>query len=185
MDDPTVFQLHDPIAVRSVNFGVRHLNDGGAFFVKTLEQIHDLFALGRMQVARGLVGKNQTRVRDYGARDADQLLLSTRQLSWIEIFLTHDLKSIERVADDRLAILTAHVSIRKRQFEILKDSLIVQQVIALKDKANILVTQFGALLRFERMHGDVIEAVLTIPGMIVHTKNMKQRRLPCSGRAHD
>src|ERR1051325_2236272 len=147
IDDPAVFQSHNPIAVGSVGFGVRHLNNGCAFIVKAFEQIHNLFALGRMQVARRLVGENQTRVRDYCARDADQLLLSAGKLSRIQILLTDDLKSIERVADDRFAILAAHVSIRERQFEIFEHSLIVQQVIALKDEADVLVTKFRALLR--------------------------------------
>src|SRR5437762_2489883 len=41
IDDPTVFQAHNPIAVGSVRFRVRHLNDGGALFVKAFEKIHD------------------------------------------------------------------------------------------------------------------------------------------------
>src|SRR5437764_15396475 len=102
-----------------------------------------------MKVARRFVGKYQTRVRDNCARDADKLLLSAGKLRRIQILFADDLKSIECVADDRLTILAVHVSIRERQFEILEDSLIVQQVIALKHEADVLVTQFGALLRFQ------------------------------------
>src|SRR5256714_15194448 len=35
------------------------------------------------------------------------------------------------------------------------------------------------------MHGDVVKTVLTAPRVIVHPNNMKQRRLPGSGRTHD
>jgi len=37
INDPAVFQSHNPIAVGGVGFRVRHLNDGGAFVVKTFE----------------------------------------------------------------------------------------------------------------------------------------------------
>src|ERR1041384_809580 len=146
IDDPAVFKSHNPIAVSGVSFGVRHLNDRGAFVIETLEQIHDLFALRRMKIARRLVRENQTRISDYCARDADQLWLSTGKLGRIEILLTDDLKSIERVADDRLAILPTHVSIRERQLEILEHRLIVEQVVTLKDEADVFVPQFSALL---------------------------------------
>src|ERR1041385_7908707 len=157
IDDPAVFKSHNPIAVCGVSFGVRHLNDRGAFVIETLEQIHDLFALRRMKVTRRLVRENQTRISNYCARDADQLLLSAGKLGRIEILLTDDLKSIERVADDRLAIFAAHVSVRQRQFQILEHSLIVEQVVTLKDEADVFVPQFSALLWFQGMHGDLIK----------------------------
>src|ERR1041384_7367823 len=146
IDDPAVFKSHNSIAVRGVGFGVRHLNDRGAFVIETLEQIHDLFALRRMKIARRLVPENKTRISDYCAHDADPLCLSTGKLGRIEILLTDDLKSIERVADDRLAILPTHVSIRERQLEILEHRLIVEQVGTLKDEADVFVPQFSALL---------------------------------------
>ena len=43
--DPAVFQSHDPIAVGGVRFGVRYLDDGRAFVIQALEQIHDFFSL--------------------------------------------------------------------------------------------------------------------------------------------
>src|SRR2546422_11764186 len=102
-----------------------------------------------MEIAGRLISQNQSRVRDHGACDPDELLLSARQLSWIKIFFADDLKPIQRVANDRLAILAAHVAIRKRQLEIFKDCLIVKQVITLKDKPDISIPQFGALLRIQ------------------------------------
>src|ERR1051326_4217410 len=35
------------------------------------------------------------------------------------------------------------------------------------------------------MHGHVIETVFTVPRVIVHAQDVKQRRLPRSGRTHD
>src|SRR5690348_5226338 len=72
--DPAVLELDDAIAVARVLFRVRHLNDRRALGVEALEQLHDLAALARVQVAGRLVGENQLRLGDHGARDTNKLL---------------------------------------------------------------------------------------------------------------
>ena len=119
---------------------MRHLNNRRAFVVQPFEHVHDFLALGRMKVAGRFVSQNQPRVRNHRTGDADKLLLSTRQLSWIEIFLADDLKAVERVTNDRLPVLAADVAIRERQLEIFEDCLIVDQVIALKNKTDVPVS---------------------------------------------
>src|SRR5881394_221361 len=42
VDDPTVFQSHNPVAVGGIRFGVRYLDDGRPLIVQALEQFHDL-----------------------------------------------------------------------------------------------------------------------------------------------
>src|SRR3954462_2800761 len=76
--DPAVFQLDDSIAELRVLFGVRDLDDRRAFVVQLLEQLHDLAALARVQVAGGFVGQNELGLGDHGPRDADELLLTAR-----------------------------------------------------------------------------------------------------------
>lgn len=44
---------------RLMGIVVRYLHDGGAFFVRLLQQIRDHFPLARMQAARGLVRQDQ------------------------------------------------------------------------------------------------------------------------------
>src|SRR5262249_32160993 len=99
---PTIFQAHNPVTVSGVRFGVRHLNDGRAFFVQALEHLHDLFALRRMQVARRFICENQPRICDNGPGDAHQLLLTAGKLRRKKILLAYNLKTVERVADDGL-----------------------------------------------------------------------------------
>src|SRR5207253_9483101 len=98
-DNPAVFELHDPIAVGGVCLGVRDLNDGRAGLVEPLEHFHDLFALARMQIARGLVSQNQFRIRDHSASNANELLLASGKLWRIQILFADNLKTIECVAD--------------------------------------------------------------------------------------
>src|SRR6266403_298711 len=141
--NPTIFKSHDPVAIGGISFRVRNLNDCGAFIIETLEHIHDLFPLTRVEIASRLVSQDDSRVCYHSASNAYELLLSARKLAGEEIFLTDDLKSIERVTDNRLPVLLADVAIRKRQLEILENSLIVEEVVTLKDKTDIAIAQIG------------------------------------------
>ena len=114
--------------------------------VQRAEQLHDLLALRRVQVAGRLVGEDHLRVRDHRARDADQLLLAARELVRIEILLADDLEAVEDVADHALALLPADVAVRERNLEVLVDRQVVEQVIALEDEADVLLVQLRALL---------------------------------------
>src|SRR6266849_5569700 len=75
LDDPAVRELNDAVAVSGPGIVVRDLDDGGALLVQMFQQVHDHFALARMQAAGGLVGENQLRIADHRARHRDKLLL--------------------------------------------------------------------------------------------------------------
>src|SRR6266404_2203534 len=79
-DDPPVPKLDGTMPVVGVLLRVRHLHDRGALPVEPGEQLHDLLALGAMQVARGLVGQEELRARDDRACDAYELLLAAGEL---------------------------------------------------------------------------------------------------------
>jgi len=127
INDPAIFKTDDPIAVSRIGLGVRHLNDRGALVVQALEHVHDLFALGRMQVSGWLVSQDDARIRNHCARDTDELLLATGQLRGKQVFLANHLKPIERVANDRLPVFLADVAIGKRQLEVFENGLIVEE----------------------------------------------------------
>src|SRR5690242_15757387 len=161
--DPAIFKPDDPIPISGIGFGVRYLDDGGAFVVQALEHVHDLFALGRMQVSGRLVGQDDARIRNHCARDTDELLLTTGQLRGKQVFLAYHLKAIERVANDRLPVFLADVAIRKRQLEVLEHRLIVEQVITLKNETDVAVAQCRALPRVELVDRHVVEVILAGP----------------------
>src|SRR5438046_6281348 len=99
-DDESVSQLDDAIAVGCVHIRVRHLDDGGALLVQGLEHLHNFFPLIGVQIAGRLVGQDQLRVCNHRPSNADELLLSTRELARIEIFLSDHVKFIERVTNN-------------------------------------------------------------------------------------
>src|SRR6476660_8507242 len=53
LGDPTVHDLDNAVTVRCVGLRVSHLDDGCALVIELLEDLHDLFGLARMEVARG------------------------------------------------------------------------------------------------------------------------------------
>jgi hypothetical protein len=103
--EPAVAHLDDAVARSGVDVRVRDLDDRHALVVQLLEQVHDHFALGRVQRAGRFVGEQQARPRDHGARDGDELLLSAGKLLRIKVFLADDLEAVEDVGDARLALV--------------------------------------------------------------------------------
>src|SRR5678816_595496 len=138
-----------------------------------------------MEISGRFVSKNDSRIRNDGACDTDELLLASRQLSGEKVFLADHLKTIERVAHNRLPVFLTYVSIRQRQFEIFKNRLVVEQVITLKHETDVAVSQVCALLSVQLVNGNLIEKVFTSPRLIVHAEDMEQRRLPSAGWPHD
>src|SRR5687768_5398343 len=85
-NQPAVFHVDDAVAVRRILFRVGDLYDRRALAVQIAKEAHDLFALRRVQVARGLVGQKELGPGDDRARDGDELLLAARELAGVEVF---------------------------------------------------------------------------------------------------
>src|SRR6185503_15101308 len=78
VDYPTVSEMNDSVAVRSIDLRVSHLNYRSACAVELFEKLHDLLALFRVEVSGRFVGKNDLWISHYRSRYADKLLLSAR-----------------------------------------------------------------------------------------------------------
>jgi hypothetical protein len=161
------------------------LDDRRAFIIELLKHLHDLFALARMEISGRFVSQNDPGVRYHCTRYPDQLLLTTGELTGKKVLLSHDLKSIKGVANDRLAVLFADVAIRQRQFEILGHCLIVEEVIALENETDVAVSQSGALLWVELVYGFFVKEVFPTPGLVVHSEDVQQSGLAGAGWTHD
>ena len=78
-------------------------------------------------------------IRDDGARDGDELLLSARELAGIQVLLADDVEPIEDVADHAVAIGFLDVAVRQRHVEVLVHRQVIEQVIALEHEADVLL----------------------------------------------
>jgi hypothetical protein len=140
------------MTVGGVCLRMRDLDDRGALGVELLEQLHDLLALARVEIAGGFVGQDELGARHDGARDSHELLLAAGELVGEELLLRHDLEPIERVGDDGLTLRLLHVPIRQRDVEVLLHGEAVNQVVLLEHEADVLLVQLVALLDGELVH---------------------------------
>src|ERR1700731_3332596 len=182
--DPAVAQLDDAVSITCVFFRMRHLDDGHAFIIQFLKEFHDLFALARVEIAGRFVGEKKVWIGDDGTRDADQLLLSARQLPRIKIFFSDDVEAIERVSHDAGALRFTEAPIRKRDIEVLVNGQIVEQMVALKNETDLFVAQSRALFRFQMMDGGLAEKIFAVPTVVVHANDVEERRFTRTRGAH-
>src|SRR5689334_21717468 len=98
-----------------------------------------------MQISRGLICKNRPGICDNGTGNRNELLLATRKLIWIEILLSDNLKTIQRVSHDGLALTSLDVAVRERNIEILVNGEAIQQMVLLKHKTDVSLVQFNAV----------------------------------------
>src|SRR6266436_5765623 len=184
-DYPAVLELDDAMTIHGVALGVRNLNDCRAGVVEALEELHDFIALRGVQVARRLVGEDKLGILDDRARDAHKLLLAAGKLVGEEIFFADDVEAVENVADQADAFLVRNVFVGERYFEVLEDREIVDQVVALKDEADIGFVQLVALFDVEFVDRLIKEIVFAAPRAVQHANDAEQRGFPRAGRAHE
>ena len=92
-----------------------------------------------MQVASRFVSKEESRLGNDRASDADKLLLSAGKLTRIQVFFADDLETIERVSHECGALAFAIFAIRQRNVEVLINREIIEQMILLNNETNLLV----------------------------------------------
>src|SRR4051812_432236 len=116
-----------------------------------------------MEVAGRFVGEDELRLGNDRPCDADELLLATGELARVEIFFPDDGKAIERIGNERGPLRFAVTAIGKGDVEILVNRQVIKQVVVLKNEADLLVAQDGALLRLEAMDGRFVEVIFARP----------------------
>ena len=113
-----------------------------------------------MQIAGGLIGQQQRWRMHHRPRYAHKLLLPAGELVGKQVLLGHDLKAVEDIGHHAGAFLGRKVLVGERQVDILRDSKIVQQVIALEHHADALPREVGALFAVQPVDRGVAEPVL-------------------------
>src|SRR5881394_625158 len=137
-----------------------------------------------MQIASWLIRQQQSRRGYDGAGYSNELLLATGKLPRIQIFFADNLKTIERVGHERGAFALTIMPIRKWNIEVLVNRQIIEQMILLENESDLLISQRGALFRFQMMHRGFIEKIFAGPSVIVHAENVQESRLARARWSH-
>src|SRR5258707_6958710 len=183
--NPPILQLDHPAAVAGVDFRMGHLNDRGSLLIQPAEELHNFERLPRMQIAGGFVGQNDLRIAGHRAGHAHQLLLSAGELIGKQVFLAHDLKPVEDIGDHGGPLGPRYIAIGKRNVDIFLHRQVVEQMITLKHKTDVLAIELGALPAIQFVHRMLEEHEFARPSVIEQAENAEQRGLARSGGPHN
>ena len=137
------------MAVGCVPLRVGHLDDARARLVQLAEKLHDFFTLRGVKVAGRFVRQDQFGALNYGASNSHELLLTAEELIREEIFFADDVESVKDVANEADAFFVGDILVGEGDFEVLKDSQVVDQMVALKDEADVGLMKLIALFDIE------------------------------------
>ena len=144
--------------------------------VELAEHVHDFDRGGGVEVAGGLVGEQDARVVDEGARDGDALLLAAGELRGgvvHALFEADEADELERAAAD-LGVGQRRVVVGRRHHDVLERRGARQQVEVLKDEADAVVAQAGALVGVEPGDVAAVNPVLAAAGVIQAAEDVQQ-----------
>lgn len=138
-----------------------------------------------MQVTGWLIGQNELGLRNDGTCDTDQLLLAAGQLAREQIFLGDNLKTVEHLGDLTLALSTLDSLVQQWRLEVLIDRQLIDQMVALKNKADVILVKLGPLLLTELEDRFVEEIVFARRRIVEHADNVQQGRFARPARSHN
>ena len=181
---PAVEQVDDTVGVAGVALRVSDHHDGGAFLVELGEQVHHLLAVLGVEVAGGLVGEDELGVGDHGAGDGDTLLLAARELLREVLGAVGDGHPLHHGRDPLLALGSTDFHVLERQFDVLIDVELVDEVEALEHEADVALAEFGALALLQLAHLLTEQLVGAARGVVQEAEDVEQRGFAAARRPH-
>ena len=96
LHDSSITKTHQALGVVGDVRLVGDQHDGDAFVIEGIEQCHDLFAGGGVQIAGGLIGQDQARLVHQGTGNRHALALTTGQLRRLVLQAMTQADALER-----------------------------------------------------------------------------------------
>ena len=127
-----------PRALGGVRIVRDHHDRLAVIAVERLQQVEDLVAGLAIEIAGRLVAQQQRRVGDDGARDADALLLTARQLARIVLRAIGEPDDLQRDRDALPPLGLRQLRQQQRQLDVPLGRQHRQQVVELKHEADVL-----------------------------------------------
>src|SRR6266481_1454278 len=137
--------MYCAICVLRETLVMRDHADRGAALMQFSKQTHDRFAIARVKVSSRLVRQQNRRPARKRTRDCDTLLLAARELTRQMFCSMRHAHSLQSFGDKHFAITGAHAAIRQRQFNILKNAEIADQIETLENETDLAVANARTL----------------------------------------
>src|SRR5436190_16961798 len=129
--------LREPLVVRD------HA-DRGTALVQFLKKRHDGFAIARVEVARRFVGEKNGRLAREGACDRDPLLLTAGELTGQMLGAMAHADALQRFEHETFALTRSHAAISQRQFDVLINGEIANEIEALENESDLAIPDASA-----------------------------------------
>src|SRR5437899_5376462 len=185
INDTSIKQMDGSIRMLGVARIVCHHAHRRAGAVQRPQQLHDRFAVRRVEVSCRLVGEQDRGIAHHRARDRDPLLLAPGELHRVMLRAMHHTDLLERLLHPLRALPSRHATVGERQLDILGDGEIADQIEGLEHEADPPVADSGSLGRRQVGHRLVLEQVAPVARRIEQTEDGEERRLAASRRAVD
>ena len=151
-------------------------HDGHALLlVQSFQQFHHLYRSLRVESARRLVGQDNLRTRNQRPGNGHPLALSAREFVGVVLGPVFQSQPLQVFHGLLAALAAAHALIEQRQFHILHGRLESDEVEALEDKTNHVVTVFGGLCLAQVLYQRACQPVFTLVVVVENAQNVQQR----------
>lgn len=175
-------QLDAAVGKRADGRVMRDHENGVAFAVQFAEQADDGLLVGFVEVAGGLVRKNQLGMIDQSAGEGDALLLASGELTG-KMGETLG-KSDAAKGFGGFGFVGGAVKVL-REHDVLERSEIGHKMKLLKNETDFLGAETGKALFIEMADVDAINDGCAFGGSVEAAENINQRGFAGAGRAHD
>ena len=155
--------------------GIVRDHDDQAIARNLLEQVHDLYGRCRVQGAGRLVCQHDLGVVDEGASNGHALHLSARKLARALVHMLAQANCLKRLARTLTTLGMAHTRKRKRQLHVFQDSLVRNEVIALEDEADAVVSVGVPIAIAEVLGRNTVDEQIAGIEMIQSANNVEHR----------
>src|ERR1051326_4524089 len=155
------------------------------FLVETAEQLHHLIALGTVEIACRLVGKNDVWLGDERPGNGDALLLASGKLGrgvGLTIGQAHHGKSFAR---ERVPLFARRAAINQRQLQILQRRGAFEEIVSLKHETDKITPEQCALIATQGTDIAASQVVVAASRRIQAAQNIHHGRFAGARRSHD
>src|SRR5712692_6938399 len=165
---------------------VRDHQDGFAVLAhKLINQRHDLVRALAVQVAGGLIAKQESRVRDNGASDSDALLLSAGKLARVVMHAIGQIDDAERGLHVLAALRFRELGQQQWKLDVLIGGEHGNQVVHLKYETNVASAPLRKLARGHVRDFVAVNSDAAGRGHVEPAQELAQRGLAGAAGAHE
>ena len=142
-----------------------------------VQETHDLGAGGRVQVAGGLVGKDQRRLVDQRPGYGHALPLPARELGRLVLHPVGQTHRLQGLCRDLPAFRHRDSLVDQRQLDVVKDVGAGDQVEGLEHETDLLVADLGQLILLHRADVLALEEIAAGGRRVETADDVHERRL--------